>query len=96
MAAYQSDDTISPTKILEMNLNRKYRVPDLVIYLDINPEISLARTRRRNSNEHFDNLTALNKVRLAYEKIIPDTALRLNATLPQNQLKEICMSHILI
>ena len=95
MAAYQSDETISPEQILEMNLEREYPKPDLVIYLDINPEISLMRTKRRNTNEHFENLETLNKVRAAYEKIIPKSALRLDATLPQSKLKELCISCII-
>ena len=44
-----------------MNISRGYPIPDIVIYLDINPEISLARTRRRSMNEHFENLDTLKK-----------------------------------
>ncbi|MBP7280609.1 MAG: dTMP kinase [Leptospiraceae bacterium] len=95
MAAYQSDDTISPEEILQMNLVRNYPIPDLVIYLDIQPEVSLARTRRRNANEHFENLEVLTKVQLAYKKIIPKSALILDATLHQSKLKELCISHII-
>ncbi|HMX32541.1 MAG TPA: dTMP kinase [Leptospiraceae bacterium] len=95
MAAYQSDSEISPEEILLMNTKRNYPKPDLIIYLDINPEISLARTRRRNANEHFENLETLRKVRIAYEKVIPPDALRLDATLPQAKLKELCITHIL-
>ncbi len=95
MAAYQSDEAISPEKILEMNLSRNYPIPDLVIYLEINPEISLARTRRRNVAEHFENLETLKKVSQAYEKIIPRNALRLDATMPQIKLKELCITHII-
>lgn len=95
MAAYQSDENIQPETILHMNLNRNYPVPDLIIYLEINPEISLARTKRRNANEHFENLETLKKVSLAYEKVIPKTALKLDATLPQAKLKELCISHII-
>ncbi|HRG46311.1 MAG TPA: dTMP kinase [Leptospiraceae bacterium] len=95
MAAYQSDESIQPETILHMNLNRNYPVPDLIIYLEINPEISLARTKRRNANEHFENLETLKKVSLAYEKVIPKTALKLDATLSQAKLKELCISHII-
>lgn len=95
MAAYQSDSNYSPAKILEMNLNRNFPVPDLVIYLDVNPEISLARTKRRNANEHFENLETLKKVRSAYEQIIPTNAIRLDATLPQIKLRDICLTHIM-
>jgi dTMP kinase len=95
MAAYQSDEAISPEKILDMNLSRNYPIPDLVIYLEINPEISLARTRRRNAAEHFENLETLKKVSQAYEKIIPKNALKLDATLPQIKLKELCITHII-
>ena len=95
MAAYQSDESIQPETILRMNLNRNYPVPDLIIYLEINPEISLARTKRRNANEHFENLETLKKVSLAYEKVIPKTALKLDATLSQAKLKELCISHII-
>lgn len=95
MAAYQSDEILTPESIIEMNLQKGYPIPDLVIYLDINPEISLARTRRRNINEHFENLETLKKVRQAYEKVIPKTALRLDATCAQIKLKEMCISHII-
>jgi dTMP kinase len=95
MAAYQSNETIEPETILNMNLSRNYPIPDLIIYLEINPEISLARTKRRNANEHFENLETLKKVSLAYEKVIPKTALKLDATLSQAKLKELCISHII-
>jgi dTMP kinase len=95
MAAYQSNETIEPETILNMNLNKNYPIPDLIIYLEINPEISLARTKRRNANEHFENLETLKKVSLAYEKVIPKTALKLDATLSQAKLKELCISHII-
>ncbi len=95
MAAYQSDELISPENILDMNLSRDYPIPDLIIYLEINPEISLARTKRRNAAEHFENLDTLKKVSQAYEKIIPRNALRLDATLPQIKLKELCITHII-
>lgn len=95
MAAYQSDELLEPEKIIEMNISRGYPIPDIVIYLDINPEISLARTRRRNINEHFENLDTLKKVRQSYEKVIPKTALRLDSTLPQLKLKELCITQII-
>lgn len=95
MAAYQSDALLEPEKIIDMNISRGYPIPDIVIYLDINPEISLARTRRRSMNEHFENLDTLKRVRQSYEKVIPKTALRLDATLPQIKLKELCITQII-
>ncbi|MBK8398922.1 MAG: dTMP kinase [Leptospiraceae bacterium] len=95
MAAYQSDNEITAEEILQMNLDRNYPEPDLIIYLEIQPEVSLTRMRRRNTNEHFENLDSLIRVQKTYEKIIPNTALRLDATLPQSRLKDLCISHII-
>lgn len=69
MAAYQSDNEITAEEILQMNLDRNYPEPDLIIYLEIQPEVSLTRMRRRNANEHFENLDSLIRVQKHTKKL---------------------------
>ncbi len=49
------------------NVNRVFRFPDLVIYVDIAPDISEARIEKgREKRELFEKRETLNKVRKAY------------------------------
>jgi dTMP kinase len=49
------------------NVNREFRMPDLTIFIDISPDISLTRIESgREKREIFEKRESLNKVRRAY------------------------------
>lgn len=49
------------------NVNRVFRLPDLAIFIDISPDISLSRIESgREKRELFEKRESLNKVRKAY------------------------------
>ncbi len=49
------------------NVNREFRLPDLTIFIDISPDISLSRIAKgREKRELFEKREALSKVRKAY------------------------------
>ena len=50
-------------------LNHKFPNPDLVIYLDISPEVSLSRIKNRSLKEVYETKTKLTKVRQNYQHI---------------------------
>ena len=47
------------------NVNREFRMPDLTIYLDVSPDVSISRIGREQ-RELFEKREALSKVRKAY------------------------------
>jgi dTMP kinase len=62
-------------------LNQYFPNPDLVIYLDISPDISLARIKNRTITEVYEKQEKLIKVRKNFEKIFKnyqDNYLQLN------------------
>ena len=68
-------------------LNHKFPNPDLVIYLDLPVEISLARIQDRSLKEIYETKHKLSKVRENYQKIFsqyPDKYLILDATKSQD------------
>ncbi|EMF81952.1 dTMP kinase [Leptospira weilii serovar Topaz str. LT2116] len=78
-AAYQSDDDLSPEMILKKNLNRNFKIPDLLFYLDLNPVIALERlNRRKEGKERFETLAQLEKIRSAYDRILPKETIRID------------------
>ncbi|WP_061216447.1 dTMP kinase [Leptospira weilii] len=78
-AAYQSDDDLLPESIIEKNLNRNFRIPDLLFYLDLNPVIALERlNRRKEGKERFETLAQLEKIRSAYDRILPKETIRID------------------
>jgi len=54
------------------NLNQKFPNPDLTIYLDISPEVSLSRIKNRSLKEIYETKEKLSKVRKNYQKIFTD------------------------
>ena len=50
-------------------LNHKFPNPDLAIYLDISPEVSLSRIKERSLKEVYETKNKLSKVRKNYQNI---------------------------
>ncbi len=64
-------------------LNHKFPNPDLAIYLDISPEVSLSRISDRSLKEVYETKDKLSKVRKNYLKIFgnyPDNLLIIDGT----------------
>lgn len=78
-AAYQSDESLAPEKLLQLNLDKGFPYPDYVVFLDISPEEALARAEKRGDREYFENLSSLQKVDSAYRKILPWSTIYINA-----------------
>ncbi|MBW0433701.1 dTMP kinase [Leptospira yasudae] len=95
-AAYQSGDDLSPEAILTQNLNRNFRTPDLLFYLDLNPATALERlSRRKEDKERFETLTQLKKVHAAYERILPKEAIRIDGERGPDEIAQECLSILL-
>ncbi|KXZ26587.1 MULTISPECIES: dTMP kinase [Leptospira] len=95
-AAYQSGDDLSPEMILKKNLNRNFKIPDLLFYLDLSPSIALERlNRRKEDKERFETLAQLEKIRSAYEKILPKDTIQINGNKKPNQIVQECLEILL-
>ncbi|EKO58994.1 dTMP kinase [Leptospira kirschneri] len=95
-AAYQSGDDLSPEMILKKNLNRNFKIPDLLFYLDLSPSIALERlNRRKEEKERFETLAQLEKIRSAYEKILPKDTIQINGNKKPNQIVQECLEILL-
>ena len=71
--AYQGSETAAAW-VKDMNLNcPEIRRPDLCLFLDLTPEVSMARiSRGRESTEIFENVETLTRVRDSFMKVIND------------------------
>ncbi|EKO16627.1 dTMP kinase [Leptospira kirschneri] len=95
-AAYQSGDDLSPEMILKKNLNRNFKIPDLLFYLDLSPSIALERlNRRKEDKERFETLAQLEKIRSAYEKILPKDTIQINGNKKPSQIVQECLEILL-
>jgi len=56
---------------LPFRLNRDFPSPELLIYLDIEPEIAQKRISKRENLEIYENLSFQNKVRERYKTLLP-------------------------
>ncbi|EMS81984.1 dTMP kinase [Leptospira noguchii] len=91
-AAYQSGDDLSPEIILKKNLDRNFKIPDLLFYLDLSPTIALERlNRRKEDKERFETLTQLEKIHSAYEKILPKDTIQIDGNKEPNQIVSECL-----
>ncbi|EMJ93502.1 dTMP kinase [Leptospira alstonii] len=91
-AAYQSGDDLSPETIIEKNLKRNFKIPDLLFYLDLSPEIALERLNRRKvEKERFETLAQLEKIHSAYEKILPAETIRINGEKGPDSIVQECL-----
>jgi dTMP kinase len=92
MAAYQGDEITTSQKILEMNLSRNFPQPDLLFYLQIEPELAFKRIQDRNQNtEVFESLDSLIRISSNYKSILPDTTIYLDAQKEQTELVSDCL-----
>lgn len=84
--AYQGARGMDPNKILE--LNSSFPPPDLVIFLDIEPEMALK--RKRELLTHFENREFLERVREIYLQILPlFRFVNINASLSLEKVKSL-------
>ncbi len=95
-AAYQGrlDATPTPMEIIAMNEKRGFPAPEILFYLELSPEQSMARARARGAVETFETLDQLRKIHRNYESIVPPTAIRLDAELPTEELVDNVMDSI--
>lgn len=84
-------------KILERSQNQ-FRNPDLFVFLDINPKISLSRLTERKRTSTFESVNYLLKVYKIYKLIIEgklfDNILLLDATKDIDDLESITLEKI--
>lgn len=95
MAAYQSDENFSAEKIIQLNLDEKFLIPDFVFYLEIDPKIALSRTSNRGESEFFENLDELTKVANEYKKILPKDTIYVDAEKSGIDVQNFCYERIL-
>jgi dTMP kinase len=73
---------------LPLRLNAEFPLPELLLYFDLSPELSMARIGGRESREIYENRPFQAKVREAYEEAIarfrdrPMRVVRIDASLP--------------
>ncbi|PJZ57752.1 dTMP kinase [Leptospira barantonii] len=95
-AAYQSGEDLSPETILEKNLERNFKTPDVLFYLDLKPEIALERLeRRKEDKERFETLSQLQKIHSAYERILPKETIRIDGEKGPDQIVSECLEILL-
>lgn len=88
-AAYQAGKSFSAKEILQMNLDRGFPEPEKIFYLDLLPETALARLQGRGEEkERFETLGILRKISSAYEEILPENTVRLDANRTSEELVE--------
>ncbi len=81
--AYQGAKGISPVRICEMN--EKFPIPDLVLFLYLDPELSLSRKKRLLP--HFENRNFLKKVNKIYIEILTEFRyVRIDASQPLEEV----------
>ncbi len=81
-AAYQGDINSGPTPadIVAANRSRGFPEPDLLFFLDIEPEAAWERIASRGADrESFETLAQLTRIRKNYLSCLPASALRLAA-----------------
>lgn len=79
-AAYQADSS-GPEEILSVNRARGFPEPDILFYLDISPEAAFERiVKNRDKRECFETIHHLRKIYDNYQKILPSSAIILDAS----------------
>lgn len=95
MAAYQADSQMTSEKILQMNLERNYPIPDKLFFLDIPVEYAFTRIQTRgNTKEKFESFSNLQIISENYKKILPNFAIVLNALWEPEKILGKVLSHI--
>ena len=96
-AAYQASEDFSPEEILNLNLEKKFPKPDLLFYINIQPELAYKRISSRNDQkEIFESIDELTKINLNFHAVLPSTKIILDGLLSENELVNSCLNHILI
>ena len=89
-AAYQGqdmDDLQGAERILR-DQQAMFRKPDLLFYLQLDPEKAMARLAARAGRETFETSSELRRIAANYERILPADTVRLNAEeLPEQLAK---------
>ncbi|MCE9498980.1 MAG: dTMP kinase [Leptospira sp.] len=97
-SAYQSDENFSPGEILKMNLDQGFPQPDILFFIEIEPEESLKRVGKRIKEgeglEVFETLQLQKKIRDAYLKILPSSVIILDGTFAIERNAELCLDKI--
>ena len=78
-------------------LNHKFPNPDLAIYLDISPEVSLSRIKDRSLKEVYETKDKLSRVRKNYQNIFAnytDKSLMINGTKDKRSISHQIISTI--
>lgn len=81
-AAYQGDPLVSPTptEIVLQSRQAGFVEPDLVVYLDLDPQEAIGRIQKsRQEIEVFEKQSTLQKIWSNYTQILPKNTLRLDA-----------------
>jgi dTMP kinase len=74
-AAYQGARGLDPAAILERNAG--FPIPDLVVLLDVDPRVGLARVRARDERENlFEQLDALTEARRIFLSLVAPPVVR--------------------
>ncbi|MBE7410841.1 MAG: dTMP kinase [Leptospiraceae bacterium] len=98
-AAYQSSKDYPAKKVLERNLEKKFPIPDLVLFLDISPEESLKRIEKRlnlgEKKERFETIQQLTIIRQSYKEVLPPSVVIIDATKSLEEVENLCLEKIL-
>ncbi len=96
-AAYQASEDFSPEEILNLNLEKKFPKPDLLFYINIQPELAYKRISSRNDQkEIFESIDELTKINSNFHAVLPSTKIILDGLLSENELVNSCLKHILV
>lgn len=86
-AAYQGDGTLSAAEIVAES-RKRFPEPELVLFLEIDPERAMERTGLRSNRDSFErNDQFLREVNDRYKTVLPAGTIRLDATLPAADLQ---------
>lgn len=77
----------NPNEFLKLAHEGWTVIPDLTLYIDINPETAVDRIKQREFSDHFETLENLKKIQENYKKIISENPKRF-VVLNGNQPKE--------
>lgn len=94
-AAYQASSLNSPMEILQRNLVENFPKPNLIFFLDIDPELAMKRIHtNRDEIDVFENLEKLITIRENYLSILPKDTIFLDASLSPEELTDIAINKI--
>ena len=96
-AAYQASKDFSPQEILNLNLEKKFPKPDLLFFINLQPEIAFKRiSSRDNQKEIFESIDELTKINSNFHVVLPSSKIILDGLLSEEELVSLCLKHILV